>query len=156
MSKSIISIKLNRINSLPSIDSISSISLLINKIQNGGSTVDFKKIIVLHEDYLVSKNNMEKMKIHLDEVVKEETESPRIHSENLKGYLQSLVGETEEIFMVSSFSDINEQMGFMEIVHYLFGPYKLNVFNTLSPLIDNDLSFCQENIQKFLNYLVKR
>jgi hypothetical protein len=158
MSKSIISVKINRINILPGIDSISSVSLLINRIENGGSTLDFKKIIVLHDNYLVSKDNIEEMEAHI-ETLKEDpkSETSKVYSENLKNYMESIIGENEEIFIVSGFYDFMDQMNFMEIIYHLFGSYKINVFNTLSsPDNKNDFSFCQSNIQKFLNYILEK
>ena len=159
MHKSIISMKINRINSLPGVDSISSVSLLINRIGNGGSTLDFKKIIVLHDNYLVSKDNISEMKSHMEEIVREESndETPKVYSENLKSYIESITGETEEVFIISGFYDFVDQMNFMEIVYYLFGSYKISVFNTLSsPENKNDFTFCQTNIQKFLNYILEK
>lgn len=151
--------KINRINSLPGVDSISSVSLLINRIGNGGSTLDFKKIIVLHDNYLVSKDNISEMKSHMEEIVREESndETPKVYSENLKSYIESITGETEEVFIISGFYDFVDQMNFMEIVYYLFGSYKISVFNTLSsPENKNDFTFCQTNIQKFLNYILEK
>ena len=158
MSKSIISVKINRINILPGIDSISSVSLLINRIENGGSTLDFKKIIVLHDNYLVSKDNIEEMEAHIETLREDpKSETSKVYSENLKNYMESIIGENEEIFIVSGFYDFMDQMNFMEIIYHLFGSYKINVFNTLSsPDNKNDFSFCQSNIQKFLNYILEK
>ena len=58
MSKAIISLKINRINSISGVDSISSLSILINRLGDK-SSMDFKKIIVLHDDYIVSKDRIE-------------------------------------------------------------------------------------------------
>ena len=99
------------------------------------------------------------MKSHTEDLLKEDPteETPRIHSENLKGYLESMIGDTEEIFIVSGFYDFMDQMNFMEIVYHIFGSYKINIFNTLSnPENKNDFSFCQSNIQKFLNYILEK
>jgi hypothetical protein len=45
MSKAIISLKINRINSISGVDSISSLSVLINRLGDK-SSMDFKKISV--------------------------------------------------------------------------------------------------------------
>jgi len=120
--------------------------------------LDFKKIIVLHDNYLVSKDNIEEMEAHI-ETLKEDpkSETSKVYSENLKNYMESIIGENEEIFIVSGFYDFMDQMNFMEIIYHLFGSYKINVFNTLSsPDNKNDFSFCQSNIQKFLNYILEK
>ena len=155
MSKAIISLKINRINSISGVDSISSLSILINKLGDE-SSMDFKKIIVLHDDYIVSKDRIEEMKVHINDISEEikSSESSRIYSENLKGHLESIIGDLEEIYVISGFSDFLDQMGSMEIIYNLFGSYKLNLFNTLVQQDkETDFLFCQKNIKKFLTYI---
>ena len=57
MSKAIISLKINRINSFSGVDSISSISLLVNRLGEK-SSMEFKKIIVLHDNYVIAKEKL--------------------------------------------------------------------------------------------------
>ena len=85
MSKAIISLKINRINSISGVDSISSVSILINRLGDK-SSMDFKKIIVLHDDYIVSKDKIEEMKVNINDISEEviSSELSRIYSENLK------------------------------------------------------------------------
>jgi len=155
MSKAIISLKINRINSISGVDSISSLSILINKLGDK-SSMDFKKIIVLHDDYIVSKDRIEEMKVHINDISEEmkSSELSRIYSENLKGHLESMIGDLEEIYIVSGFSDFLDQMDSMVIIYNLFGSYKLNLFNTLVQQDkETDFLFCQTNIKKFLTYI---
>jgi len=155
MSKAIISLKINRINSISGVDSISSLSILINKLGDK-SSMDFKKIIVLHDDYIVSKDRIEEMKVHINDISEEmkSSELSRIYSENLKGHLESMIGDLEEIYVISGFSDFLDQMESMEIIYNLFGSYKLNLFNTLVQQDkETDFLFCQTNIKKFLTYI---
>jgi hypothetical protein len=155
MSKGIISLKINRINSISGVDSISSLSILVNKLGDN-SSMDFKKIIVLHDDYIVSKDRIEEMKVHINDISEEikSSESSRIYSENLKRHLESIIGDLEEIYVISGFSDLLDQMESMEIIYNLFGSYKLNLFNTMVQQDkENDFLFCQNNIKKFLSYI---
>jgi hypothetical protein len=155
MSKGIISLKINRINSISGVDSISSLSILVNKLGDN-SSMDFKKIIVLHDDYIVSKDRIEEMKVHINDISEEikSSESSRIYSENLKRHLESIIGDLEEIYVISGFSDLLDQMESMEIIYNLFGSYKLNLFNTLVHQDkETDFLFCQNNIKKFLTYI---
>ena len=159
MSKGIISLKINRINSFPRVDSISSISLLINRIGESPSIL-FEKIIVLHDDYLVSKNKFPEMRNHISDATEEVKSSDlsRVYSENLKRHLDNILGDLEEIYIVSGgFSDIRDQISLMEIIHHLFGNYKLNYFNTLD-LHDKetDYLFCQSNLKKFFSYISQK
>jgi len=158
MRKAIISLKLNRINSLPRVDSISSLSLIINRIGNGTSSVDFKKIIVLHEDYLVSRDRIGEMKSHISEISSDSNEIVKVYSENLKNYLSSQLEEDlEEIFIVSGFTDPLDQIYSTEILYDLFSPYKINFFNTLYSSENlSDFNFCQKNIERFLNYISQK
>ena len=100
MSKAIISLKINRINSISGVDSISSLSILINRLGDK-SSMDFKKIIVLHDDYIVSKDRIEEMKVHINDISEEviSSELSRIYSENLKGHIESILGDLEEIYI---------------------------------------------------------
>jgi len=155
MSKAIISLKINRINSISGVDSISSLSILINKLGDK-SSMDFKKIIVLHDDYIVSKDRIEEMKVHINDISEEikSSDLSRIYSENLKGHLESIIGDLEEIYIVSGFPDFLDQMNSMIILYNLFGSYKLNLFNTLIQQDkETDFLFCQTNIKKFLTYI---
>ena len=155
MSKGIISLKINRINSISGVDSISSLSILVNRLGDK-SSMDFKKIIVLHDDYIVSKDRIEEMKVHINDISEEikSSESSRIYSENLKRHLESIIGDLEEIYVISGFSDLLDQMESMEIIYNLFGSYKLNLFNTMVQQDkENDFLFCQNNIKKFLSYI---
>lgn len=155
MSKAIISLKINRINSISGVDSISSLSILINRLGDK-SSMDFKKIIVLHDDYIVSKDRIEEMKVHINDISEEviSSELSRIYSENLKGHIESILGDLEEIYIVSGFPDFLDQMNSMIILYNLFGSYKLNLFNTLVQQDkETDFSFCQTNIKKFLIYI---
>jgi len=155
MSKAIISLKINRINSISGVDSISSLSVLINRLGDK-SSMDFKKIIVLHDDYIVSKDRIEEMKVHINDISEEmkSSELSRIYPENLKGHLESMIGDLEEIYIVSGFSDFLDQMDSMVIIYNLFGSYKLNLFNTLVQQDkETDFLFCQTNIKKFLTYI---
>ena len=155
MSKAIISLKINRINSISGVDSISSLSILINRLGDK-SSMDFKKIIVLHDDYIVSKDKIEEMKVHINDISEEviSSELSRIYSENLKGHIESILGDLEEIYIVSGFPDFLDQMNSMIILYNLFGSYKLNLFNTLVHQDkETDFSFCQTNIKKFLTYI---
>ena len=118
--------------------------------------MDFKKIIVLHDDYIVSKDRIEEMKVHINDISEEikSSESSRIYSENLKRHLESIIGDLEEIYVISGFSDFLDQMESMEIIYNLFGSYKLNLFNTLVQQDkETDFLFCQNNIKKFLTYI---
>ena len=158
MPKAIISLKINRINSISTVDSISSLSLLINRIGDN-SLMDFKKIIVLHEDYIVSEDRIEEMKAHINDISEEvkSSELTRIYSENLKGHLESILGDLEEIYIISGFPDFLDQMDLMVIIYDLFGSYKLKVFNTLVPQDkETDLLYCQTNIKKFLGYISQK
>jgi len=155
MSKAIISLKINRINSISGVDSISSLSILINRLGDK-SSMDFKKIIVLHDDYIVSKDKIEEMKVHINDISEEviSSELSRIYSENLKGHIESILGDLEEIYIVSGFPDFLDQMNSMIILYNLFGSYKLNLFNTLVQQDkETDFLFCQTNIKKFLTYI---
>jgi hypothetical protein len=155
MSKGIISLKINRINSISGVDSISSLSILVNRLGDK-SSMDFKKIIVLHDDYIVSKDRIEEMKVHINDISEEikSSESSRIYSENLKRHLESIIGDLEEIYVISGFSDFLDQMESMEIIYNLFGSYKLNLFNTMVQQDkETDFLFCQNNIKKFLTYI---
>lgn len=159
MSKGIISLKINRINSFPSIDSISSISFLLNKVGDSPS-VSFKKILVLHDNYLVAKDKFPEMKNHIIDSSEglDSSDILRINSENLKIYLDRLLEDLEDIYIVSGgFSDIRDQISLMEIIHHLFGNYKLNYFNTLD-LHDKetDYLFCQSNLKKFFSYISQK
>ena len=158
MPKAIISLKINRINSISTVDSISSLSLLINRIGDN-SLMDFKKIIVLHEDYIVSEDRIEEMKAHINDISEEvkSSELARIYSENLKGHLESILGDLEEIYIISGFPNFLDQMDLMVIIYDLFGSYKLKVFNTLVPQDkETDLLYCQTNIKKFLGYISQK
>jgi hypothetical protein len=118
--------------------------------------MEFKRIIVLQEDYLVSEERIEEMKVHINEI-SEETKSSkisRVYSENLKGHLESILGNIEDIYVVSGFSDLQDQIDLMIIINDLFGSYKVRVFNTLfGGDKKTDFSFCQSNIEKFLEYI---
>jgi len=84
MSKAIISLKINRINSFSGVDSISSISLLVNRLGEK-SSMEFKKIIVLHDNYVIAKEKLSEVKNHIEEFSNSESQDiERIHSENLK------------------------------------------------------------------------
>lgn len=158
MPKAIISLKINRINSISTVDSISSLSLLINRIGDN-SLMDFKKIIVLHEDYIVSEDRIGEMKAHINDISEEvkSSELTRIYSENLKGHLESILGDLEEIYIISGFPNFLDQMDLMVIIYDLFGSYKLKVFNTLVPQDkETDLLYCQTNIKKFLGYISQK
>jgi hypothetical protein len=156
MSKAIISLKINRINSNTSVDSISSLSLLVYNLGEVNSSMEFKRIIVLQEDYLVSEERIEEMKVHINEISEEakSSKTSRVYSENLKGHLESILGNLEDIYVVSGFSDLQDQIDLMIIINDLFGSYKVRVFNTLfGGDKKTDFSFCQSNIEKFLEYI---
>ena len=157
MSKAIISLKINRINSFSGVDSISSISLLVNRLGEK-SSMEFKKIIVLHDNYVISKEKLSEVKNHIEEFSNSESQDiERIHSENLKKYLDSILSDLEEIYLVSGFSDFEEQMLSIESLFYLFGSYKLNLFNTLDfQDKDSDFLFCQSNLKKFFSYISQK
>ena len=157
MSKAIISLKINRINSFSGVDSISSISLLVNRLGEK-SSMEFKKIIVLHDNYVISKEKLSEVKNHIEEFSNSESQDiERIHSENLKKYLGSILSDLEEIYLVSGFSDFEEQMLSIESLFYLFGSYKLNLFNTLDfQDKDSDFLFCQSNLKKFFSYISQK
>jgi DNA mismatch repair ATPase MutS len=156
MSKGIISLKINRINSFPSVDSISSLSLLVNRIGESPS-VSFEKIVVLHDNYLVSKDKFSEMKNHISDSTEDTktSEVSRVYSENLKIHLNNLLGDLEEIYIVSGgFSNLEDQINLMEIVNHLFGNYKLNYFNTLD-IQDKETDYlsCHSNLKKFFSYI---
>ena len=157
MSKAIISLKINRINSFSGVDSISSISLLVNRLGEK-SSMEFKKIIVLHDNYVIAKEKLSEVKNHIEEFSNSESQDiERIHSENLKKYLGSILSDLEEIYLVSGFSDFEEQMLSIESLFYLFGSYKLNLFNTLDfQDKDSDFLFCQSNLKKFFSYISQK
>lgn len=157
MSKAIISLKINRINSFSGVDSISSISLLVNRIGEK-SSMEFKKIIVLHDNYVIAKEKLSEVKNHIEEFSNSESQDiERIHPENLKKYLDSILSDLEEIYLVSGFSDFEEQMLSIESLFYLFGSYKLNLFNTLDfQDKDSDFLFCQSNLKKFFSYISQK
>jgi len=157
MSKAIISLKINRINYFSGVDSISSISLLVNRLGEK-SSMEFKKIIVLHDNYVISKEKLSEVKNHIEEFSNSESQDiERIHSENLKKYLDSILSDLEEIYLVSGFSDFEEQMLSIEFLFYLFGSYKLNLFNTLDfQDKDSDFLFCQSNLKKFFSYISQK
>jgi hypothetical protein len=157
MSKAIISLKINRINSFSGVDSISSISLLVNRLGEK-SSMEFKKIIVLHDNYVIAKEKLSEVKNHIEEFSNSESQDiERIHSENLKKYLDSILSDLEEIYLVSGFSDFEEQMLSIESLFYLFGSYKLNLFNTLDfQDKDSDFLFCQSNLKKFFSYISQK
>jgi len=157
MSKAIISLKINRINSFSGVDSISSISLLVNRLGEK-SSMEFKKIIVLHDNYVIAKEKLSEVKNHIEEFSNSESQDiERIHPENLKKYLDSILSDLEEIYLVSGFSDFEEQMLSIESLFYLFGSYKLNLFNTLDfQDKDSDFLFCQSNLKKFFSYISQK
>jgi hypothetical protein len=157
MSKAIISLKINRINSFSGVDSISSISLLVNRLGEK-SSMEFKKIIVLHDNYVIAKEKLSEVKNHIEEFSNSESQDiERIHPENLKNYLDSILSDLEEIYLVSGFSDFEEQMLSIESLFYLFGSYKLNLFNTLDfQDKDSDFLFCQSNLKKFFSYISQK
>jgi hypothetical protein len=157
MSKAIISLKINRINSFSGVDSISSISLLVNRLGEK-SSMEFKKMIVLHDNYEIAKEKLSEVKNHIEEFSNSESQDiERIHSENLKKYLDSILSDLEEIYLVSGFSDFEEQMLSIESLFYLFGSYKLNLFNSLDfQDKDSDFLFCQSNLKKFFSYISQK
>ena len=156
MPKAIISLQINRINSFPSVDSISSISLLVSRIGESPS-ISFEKIIVLHDDYLVSKDKFPEMRNHISDATEEVKSSDlsRVYAENLKRHLDNVLGDLEEIYIVSGgFFNFADQISSMEIIHHLFGNYKLNYFNTLDlQEKETDYLFCQSNLKKFFSYI---
>jgi len=156
MPKAIISLQINRINSFPSVDSISSISLLVNRIGESPS-ISFEKIIVLHDDYLVSKDKFPEMRNHISDATEEVKSSDlsRVYAENLKRHLDNVLGDLEEIYIVSGgFFNFADQISSMEIIHHLFVNYKLNYFNTLDlQEKETDYLFCQSNLKKFFSYI---
>ena len=104
----------------------------------------------------MSNDRIEEMKVHINDISEEikSSDLSRIYSENLKGHLESIIGDLEEIYIVSGFSDFLDQMNSMVIIYNLFGSYKLNLFNTLVHQDkETDFSFCQTNIKKFLTYI---
>ena len=156
MPKAIISLQINRINSFPSVDSISSISLLVSRMGESPS-ISFEKIIVLHDDYLVSKDKFPEMRNHISDSTEEVKSSDlsRVYAENLKRHLDNILGDLEEIYIVSGgFFNFMDQISSMEIIHHLFGNYKLNYFNTLDlQEKETDYLFCQSNLKKFFSYI---
>ena len=156
MPKAIISLQINRINSFPSVDSISSISLLVNRIGESPS-ISFEKIIVLHDDYLVSKDKFTEMRNHISDATEEVKSSnlSRVYAENLKRHLDNILGDLEEIYIVSGgFFNFEDQISSMEIIQHLFGSYKINYFNTLDVQNkETDYLFCQSNLKKFFSYI---
>jgi hypothetical protein len=155
MHKAILSIKINRINSFPGVDSISSISLLLNKIGER-SSMEFKKILIDHENYIISKERLKEIESISDNLVKEDSgDMIKVHPENLKFYLQSLLEGIEEIYVVCGFSDTLDTMYSTELfVSLFYDEYVLRVFNTLDSTEKNsDLEFCQSNLKKFFKYI---
>lgn len=155
MDKAIISLKINRINSLSGINSISSLSLIVNKIGEINSSIEFKRIIVLHENYLISRDKIFEMENHIKDMENLKSEEIiRIYPENLKNYICSLLGDLGEIYLISSFPNNEDQIGLIESLFDLFSPYKINIFNTLDYKDkESDLIFCQSNLKKFINYI---
>lgn len=155
MDKAIISLKINRINSLSGINSISSLSLIVNKIGEINSSIEFKRIIVLHENYLISRDKIFEIENHIKDIENLGSEEIiRIYPENLKNYICSLLGDLEEIYLISGFPNNKDQIGLIESLFDLFSSYKINIFNTLDYKDkESDLIFCQSNLKKFINYI---
>jgi len=156
MSKAIISLKANKINSSYGIDSISSLSLLTNKIVEGGSYLEFKKIIILHDNYIISKEHLENAKDYIDEITEgiQSEEIVRIYPDNLKNYIDSILLGITEIYIVSGFSDIEDQKQSLEWIKDIFDFEKIHVFNSIGISEKKDeLSTCQEYLKNFLKYI---
>jgi hypothetical protein len=154
MNKDIISLKVNRINSFPGIDSVSSISLLINRLGTNPS-IEFKTLLITHDNYIISRDRLEGMNQHTEDLKKEDSDKfIKIHPENIKSYLESILSGIDEIYMISGFSDLEDQMDCTELVLNLFRSYKVKLFNTMnSPEKESDLLFCQSNLKKFIKYI---
>jgi hypothetical protein len=156
MSKAIISLKANKINSESGIDSISSFSILINKIIEGGSFLEFKKIIILHDNYNISKEHLENGKNWIEEISAEieSSETVRIHPENLKNYISYVLSGITEIYIVSGFSDIKDQKESLEWINEIFDFEKIHVFNSIGVMEKKDpLLTCQDYLKNFLKYI---
>ena len=158
MTKSIISFTFNRINSQEGIDSISSLFLLINTIKEGGSEIKFEKIIVTHEEYRILPNRINEAKKVVEEIgiLKQNSllKTTSLHPDNLKAFLNSLLDDSEEIYLVSSFESLEEIKSAISWIYDIFPSERSHIFNSLEKRGGkSDIDICKNNLDKFLGYI---
>jgi|688.fasta_scaffold406703_2 hypothetical protein len=158
MIKSIVSFTFNRINSVNGIDSISSIFLLINTIEGGESKIKFEKIIVTHDEYRIDPERTQEAKKVVEEleIIKQNSllKTTRLHPENLKPFLNSLLEDSQEIYLVSSFESLEEINSCISWVYEIFPGERSHIFNSLERRGEkSDIDICKDNLNKFLEYI---
>lgn len=127
----------------------------------GNSSFHFEKIIIPHEEYIISPERILESKKVISEMetLKQENlfKTRKIYPENLKSFIHSILDGFEEIYIVHGFSgieDFNRSSGW---ISEIFPKDKTTIFNTMEKSNgDSEAETCHHNLNRFLDYISQK